>query len=292
MDYTEFYKKHVKGFEKSGEQYVGWCPFHEDEGSERKGFSMNPENGLWNCFSCRKGGNAFTFCKKMGLPVEESPDYDPNYDIYGYTGGVLKVIAKKKKDKKRRVLLEKSLEAENKHPFNPLAIDWARELRQTLWICEGEQDTRTLLKAGEQAIGVPLEAGDQVMKGVILVEIREVIIACHHDEEGERTARKIQERFPSALRVQWPEDKKGPFTVTELKEEDPYGFVETLRVWAQTGEIARPLRQRGREDFASGTVSLFDEGNSLNLFDEDETYEKEKCATAEKFSSLNDAGFH
>jgi len=257
MDYIGFYRKHVEDLEKVGDHYEGWCPFHEDRESKCKGFSVDPENGLWNCFSCRKGGNAFTFCRKVGLPVQQAPDYDPNYDICGYTGGVLKVVSKKRKGKSRYVFLEKPVETVNKRPFNPLAIEWARELRQTLWICEGERDTRTMLKAGEQAIGIPLESGELVMNGVILVEIREVIIACHRDEEGERTAKKIQERFPSALKVIWPEGREGPFTVAGLKEEDPCGFVDTLREWAKAGEIPKPLKSRDRDSFAADKMSCY-----------------------------------
>ena len=119
-----------------------------------------------------------------------------------------------------------------------------------------------MLKAGEQAIGIPLESGDMVMNGVILVEIREVIIACHNDEEGERTARKIQERFPFALKVVWPGDREGPFTVAELKEEDPYGFVDTLRGWAKARKISQPLKNHLKDKFpknkrSSGTFSNF-----------------------------------
>jgi 5S rRNA maturation endonuclease (ribonuclease M5) len=268
MDYMEFYRKHVEGLEKVGEHYEGWCPLHEDKGSKRKGFFVNPENGLWNCFSCRKGGNAFTFCKKMDLPAEEAPDHDPNYDIYGYTGGVLKAIPRKKKDKGRHVFLEKPMEVANKHPYNPLAIEWARELRQTLWICEGEHDTRIMSKAGEQAIGIPLGSGDMVMNGVILVEIGEVIIVCHNNEEGERTAKKIQERFPSALKVVWPEDKEGPVTVSELKEEDPYGFVDTLRGWAEAKEISNPLGNRLTDKIPKNKLSHFEEDRQYKSFSE------------------------
>jgi hypothetical protein len=281
MDYIGFYRKYVEGLEKAGDHYEGWCPFHEDNGSKRKEFSVNPENGLWNCFSCRKGGNAFTFCKKTGLPVDQAPDYDPNYDICGYNGGVLKAIPKKKKDKRRHVILEKPLEAANKHPYNPLAIEWARELRQTLWICEGEQDTRTMLKAGEQAIGIPLESGDMVMNGVILVEIREVIIACRHNEEGGRTAGKIQERFPSALQVVWPEDREGPFTVTELKEKDPYGFVDTLRGWARAKEVSKPLKNRLTDKFPENKLSHFEEGQQLRFIRDGEKLEAERDGTTE-----------
>ncbi len=279
MDYIEFYRKHVEGLEKAGDHYEGWCPFHEDKGSKRKGFSINPENGLWNCFSCRKGGNTFTFCKKMGLPAEQAPDHDPHYDICGYTGGVLAVIPKKRKNKSRHVILEKSMKAANKHPYNPLAIEWARELRQTLWICEGKQDTRTMLKAGEQAIGIPLESGEMVMNGVILVEIREVIIVCHNNEEGGRTASKIQERFPSALKVVWPEDKKGPFTVTELKEEDPYGFVDRLRGWAKVKEKSKPLENRSKDKFTENKPGYFEEDQQPGFIGDGKKLEGERNGT-------------
>ena len=284
MDYIGFYRKYVEGLEKTGEHYEGWCPFHEDKGSKHKGFSLDPENGLWNCFSCRKGGNTFTFCKKMGLPVEQAPDHDPNYDIGGYTGGVIKMTPKKRKGKDMRVFLEKPIENMNKHPYNPLAIEWARELRQTLWICEGEQDTRTMLKAGEQAVGIPLESGDMVMNGVILVEIREVIIVCHCDDAGDRTARKIQDLFPSALKVQWPEGEEGPFTVTELKEKDPQGFVDTLRAWAKTGERSKPFKNR-----LKNKRDLLEEVHPLYFLKDREKSEKKKGNTTTAFSTLHDA---
>ena len=289
MDYMEFYQKHVEGLEKAGDHYEGWCPFHEDNGDKCKGFSVNPENGLWNCFSCRKGGNAFTFCRKMGLPVEQAPDYDPNYDIRGYTGGVLKAIPKKRKDKGGQVFVEKSMETANKHPYNPLAIEWARELRQTLWICEGEQDTRTMLKAGEQAIGIPLESGHMVMNGVILVEIREVIIACHNNEEGVRVARKIQERFPSALKVVWPEDREGPLTVTELKEKDPYGFVDTLRGWTKVKEISKPLKNLLTDKFPKNKLSHFAKGEQWNFLEDRRKLEEKKGCTTPAIPTQHNA---
>ena len=86
MDYVRFYKENVQGLEKVGEHYEGWCPFHDNEENELKDFVVNPENGLWDCFSCRKSGNVFTFCKKMGLPVDQAPAYGSCFMIYGDTG--------------------------------------------------------------------------------------------------------------------------------------------------------------------------------------------------------------
>jgi hypothetical protein len=98
------------------------------------------------------------------------------------------------------------------------------------------------------------------------VEIGEVIIVCHNNEEGERTAKKIQERFPSALKVVWPEDKEGPVTVTGLKEEDPYGFVDTLREWAGAGEISNPLESPLTDKIPKYKLSCFEEDRQYKSF--------------------------
>ena len=69
MSYLRFFEPHVKDLNRSGSQYIGWCPFHPDEGSRRKGFSLEPEKGLWRCFSCGAKGNVFTFFKQLGIRV-------------------------------------------------------------------------------------------------------------------------------------------------------------------------------------------------------------------------------
>ena len=71
MDFLTFFEKHITGLEKTGRNYLGWCPFHNDEGSKLKGFYLNPENGLWKCFSCGQKGNATQFCEKMGIEIPE-----------------------------------------------------------------------------------------------------------------------------------------------------------------------------------------------------------------------------
>lgn len=69
MSYLRFFEPNVKGLSRSGSQYLGWCPFHPDEGSRRKGFSLEPEQGLWRCFSCGAKGNVITFFKQLGIPI-------------------------------------------------------------------------------------------------------------------------------------------------------------------------------------------------------------------------------
>ncbi len=41
-----------------GREYVGRCPFHEDESAS---FFVNPAKGLFHCFGCGAGGNLFSF---------------------------------------------------------------------------------------------------------------------------------------------------------------------------------------------------------------------------------------
>lgn len=43
---------------KSGKEYVGLCPFHEDKNPS---FHLNPEKGLWHCFGCQAGGSIYDF---------------------------------------------------------------------------------------------------------------------------------------------------------------------------------------------------------------------------------------
>lgn len=41
-----------------GSRYVGLCPFHEER---TPSFSVEPEQGLYYCFGCQRGGDAFSF---------------------------------------------------------------------------------------------------------------------------------------------------------------------------------------------------------------------------------------
>jgi DNA primase len=55
----------VSGFvrlRKAGRNYSGLCPFHREK---TPSFNVNPERGIFKCFGCGKGGNAFTFLMEM-----------------------------------------------------------------------------------------------------------------------------------------------------------------------------------------------------------------------------------
>jgi DNA primase len=71
---------------KSGANYQGLCPFH---GEKTPSFNVNPARGIFHCFGCGLGGNAFSFimkieglsfpeavkflAKKVGVPIEDRP---------------------------------------------------------------------------------------------------------------------------------------------------------------------------------------------------------------------------
>ncbi len=53
-----------------GRRYGGLCPFH---GERTPSFSVSPENGLWYCFGCHRGGDAIKFVRELdGLDFTEA----------------------------------------------------------------------------------------------------------------------------------------------------------------------------------------------------------------------------
>jgi len=224
MDYIGFYGKYVEDLKKEGSQYKGWCPFHADKGSEHKGFSVNPDNGLWRCFSCGKKGNATIFCKEKEIPINKSPDYDPDYYKYTYPNGAVK----KKHKKEKRSFWQKTEGKMPSTPYNHRDIDLAREQKKPLWICEGEKDTETMCIAGEMAIGIPSASSYKVLDGISLADIPKVYIAFDHDESGRKATDEALSRFPFAWVVDWPKEMPEHFDVTNLRYKDPK-FVQTLK---------------------------------------------------------------
>lgn len=47
---------------KSGKNWVGLCPFHEDK---KPSMHVEPVRGIFKCFACGEGGNVFTFLMKI-----------------------------------------------------------------------------------------------------------------------------------------------------------------------------------------------------------------------------------
>ncbi len=56
-DIVELISSYVQ-LERKGGNYFGLCPFHSEK---TPSFSVNPSKGIFHCFGCGVGGNAFTF---------------------------------------------------------------------------------------------------------------------------------------------------------------------------------------------------------------------------------------
>ena len=57
LDIVEVVSKYVV-LKKTGSSYVGLCPFHQDK---HPSMHVNPQKGIYKCFSCGAGGDALSF---------------------------------------------------------------------------------------------------------------------------------------------------------------------------------------------------------------------------------------
>ena len=61
MDYHALFSEYVR-LRKKGNRYFAVCPFHQEKDAS---MSVDVVTGLWHCFGCKEGGNAFTFIAKI-----------------------------------------------------------------------------------------------------------------------------------------------------------------------------------------------------------------------------------
>ena len=52
---------HYLSLEKKGNVYMALCPFHDDR---HPSLRVDPEKGLYHCFSCGAGGDVFRFVQE------------------------------------------------------------------------------------------------------------------------------------------------------------------------------------------------------------------------------------
>ncbi len=70
IDLVELVRESVPGLKKTGRNFQARCPFHQER---TPSFNVNPEMGLFKCFGCGVGGDAFKFVMLMdGLNYPES----------------------------------------------------------------------------------------------------------------------------------------------------------------------------------------------------------------------------
>jgi putative DNA primase/helicase len=63
---------------KEGSEYVGICPFHQDDQASLK---VNEKKQIFKCFACGPGGDAIDFLKKQGYSFKESVSYLSGGDV-------------------------------------------------------------------------------------------------------------------------------------------------------------------------------------------------------------------
>lgn len=247
MDYIGFYSKHVEGLKREGKWFQGYCPFHGDQGSKLKGFVLNPENGLWKCYSGCHGGawhNAITFCELKGLPLDQAPDYNANYRSYGFPGGAVYKkphVTQKDKDAWKGSWAEAGHPENSKKPYNPEAVELAAKEQRPLWICEGMKDTETMLAVGELAIGLQSATQWKTIEGLSFEGVPEIIIAMDNDKAGREATEKLKDLIPFAKVLIWPGSLPKGWDVTDHKKQimdemkcEAKDFIDELREYVKT----------------------------------------------------------
>jgi DNA primase len=69
VDLVELVGRHV-ALKKAGRSFKGLCPFHHEK---TPSFTVNPDRGIFHCFGCGEGGNAFAFLMRLeGLSFPEA----------------------------------------------------------------------------------------------------------------------------------------------------------------------------------------------------------------------------
>jgi DNA primase len=70
VDLVELVREQVPGLKRAGRNWRARCPFHQER---TPSFNVNPEMGVYKCFGCGEGGDAFRFLMKTeGLTYPEA----------------------------------------------------------------------------------------------------------------------------------------------------------------------------------------------------------------------------
>ncbi|MBL0379934.1 MAG: hypothetical protein JKP90_09760 [Desulfofustis sp. PB-SRB1] len=70
VELVSFMKARGVELKQVGENYRGFCPFHEDT---TPSLTVNPKENLWNCFGCGTGGDVIRFVELIhGVDFKEA----------------------------------------------------------------------------------------------------------------------------------------------------------------------------------------------------------------------------
>jgi DNA primase len=67
VELVSFMKARGVELKQVGENYRGFCPFHEDT---TPSLTVNPKENLWNCFGCGTGGDVIRFVELIDHGVD------------------------------------------------------------------------------------------------------------------------------------------------------------------------------------------------------------------------------
>jgi len=102
---------HYTRLKKSGANYMGCCPFHEEK---TPSFSVNPGEKLYYCFGCGEGGNLFSFVqRKENLDFAQAVEHLA--DKYGIALEYEETSAQGEAERRRRDRLRALLERATAH---------------------------------------------------------------------------------------------------------------------------------------------------------------------------------
>src|SRR3989338_2920133 len=62
IDLIDLIREYIPELKKAGISWKARCPFHQEK---TPSFIVSPDKGIWHCFGCGLGGDAFTFIQRM-----------------------------------------------------------------------------------------------------------------------------------------------------------------------------------------------------------------------------------
>lgn len=134
LDIVSVVQEYVPSLKKSGRNYFGLCPFHQEKSPS---FSVNSELGMFKCFGCGEGGDAIKFLEKI-----EGLDFPHALENAAKRVGITLVKNTnpkfaKERAKKQRILEANTLTAQyfnfllTKHKNGEIAREYAKKRKLT-----------------------------------------------------------------------------------------------------------------------------------------------------------------
>lgn len=134
LDIVSVVQEYVPSLKKSGRNYFGLCPFHQEKSPS---FSVNSELGMFKCFGCGEGGDAIKF-----LEMIEGLDFPHALENAAKRVGITLVKNTNPKLVKERAKKQKILEANTltaqyfnflltKHKNGEIAREYAKKRKLT-----------------------------------------------------------------------------------------------------------------------------------------------------------------